>query len=62
MGIPSDDARVMSQPALLVPETAARMPRRRWLAPALTVVLLLVAGGSTACSGRPTARAPTWSW
>lgn len=52
----------MSQPALLVPETAARMPRRRWLAPALTVVLLLVAGGSTACSGRPTARAPTWSW
>jgi predicted amidohydrolase YtcJ len=56
MGIPSDDARAMLQPALLIPETAARIRRRRWLTPVpAAVVLLLVAGGSsTACSGRPT--------
>src|SRR5262245_57172580 len=56
LGIPSHDARVMSQPALFIPETAAQIPRRRWLAPLpAAVVLLLVAGGSfTACSGRPT--------
>jgi predicted amidohydrolase YtcJ len=56
MGIPSDDARVILQPALLVPETAARIPRCRSLAPVAAVVLLLVvAGSSIACSGRPTA-------
>jgi hypothetical protein len=55
MGVPADDARVILQPALLVPETAARIPRRRWFAPVATVVLLLTAAGSsTACSGRPT--------
>ncbi len=44
------------QPASHVPDTAARIPCRRWLAPVpAAVALLLVAGGSsTACSGRPT--------
>jgi predicted amidohydrolase YtcJ len=55
MCIRSDDVRVSLQPDLLLRATVARIPRRGWLAPVPAAVVLLLAGLSTACSGRPTA-------